>query len=109
MKRTTPIALSVLSISTLFLTIAGCASTSQHDDLHTTQASRTVESDVVRPWSQLSAEKKIADHIVFSPQPTQEEIRSFAAAGGNLVINSRTESEFRWVNYDEQSLVESLG
>lgn len=97
------------SIALLILTLAGCASTNQHDDPHAVQDSSMIGIDVVRPWSELGAEKQSANHIVFSPQPTQEEIRSFAAAGGKLVINSRTEPEFRWINYEEQKLVESLG
>ncbi len=60
-------------------------------------------------WEELSSEKSTREHIVFSAQPTEEELRAFAAAGGQVVINSRTEKEFSRIKFDPKEMVESLG
>lgn len=66
-------------------------------------------TEPLTPWTELRAEKTSAGRITFSGQPTEEEIRAFAAAGGKVVINNRTESELKRIPFDEQALVESLG
>ncbi len=47
--------------------------------------------------------------IVFSGQPTEDEIRTFAKLGGKVVISTRTESEMEDLDFDEAALCEELG
>lgn len=48
-------------------------------------------------------------NAMFCRQPTQDEIRAFAARGGTKVICARTEAEMERLDFDERALVESLG
>ena len=66
-------------------------------------------TEPLTPWSEISAEKESASRITFSAQPSEEELRAFALAGGKVVINNRTEREMERVGFDEEALVESLG
>jgi len=63
----------------------------------------------VTPWTEISADRPRSGRITFWPQPTEEEIRSFANAGGRVVINNRTQREIDRQTFDEQALVETLG
>lgn len=104
--HTPTVQLSVLvSLTSLMVMATGCSISVEHAHFDTDEQ----HAQIISEWSALSADKKKIDNITFSPQPTEEELRSFAAAGGKIVINSRTEPEFRWVKYEEQELVESLG
>lgn len=60
-------------------------------------------------WEELNSGKKTAGRINFWPQPTEDELRAFAAAGGKTVINARTDKEIERLSFDERALVESLG
>lgn len=62
-----------------------------------------------KTWDEISEEKTQAGRITFSEQPTEDELRAFAAAGGRVVINNRTEREMDRLSFDERALVESLG
>ncbi|MCA9274611.1 MAG: M20/M25/M40 family metallo-hydrolase [Phycisphaerales bacterium] len=102
---------AVLPLTILALT--GC-SASIHVHEHPPADRATHESHVeiiepTRPWSEISTEKKSVGRITFTPQPTEEELRAFAMAGGSVVINNRTAPEMQRVPFDEQRLVESLG
>ncbi|HCT46710.1 MAG TPA: hypothetical protein DF699_16010, partial [Phycisphaerales bacterium] len=66
-------------------------------------------AEPIAPWAELSVDKHTTGRITFSGQPSADEIRAFAAAGGNVVVNNRTEPEMKRVPFDEQALVESLG
>jgi uncharacterized protein (TIGR01244 family) len=46
---------------------------------------------------------------LFCRQPTEDELRAFAARGGTKVICARTEAEMERLEFDERALVESLG
>lgn len=95
------------------LSIAGCsASIHVHEHPPAQRAAHETHVEIIeptRPWSEIIAEKKSADRITFSPQPTEEELRAFAKAGGRVVINNRTTPEMERVSFNEQTLVESLG
>ena len=102
------------------LALAGCSASihvheQPHASHHDSAAAHETTVEIVEPqapiksWTELSIDKKRAGRIVFSPQPTEEEIRAFARAGGKMVINSRTEPELERVSFDEKALVESLG
>lgn len=90
---------------TILLVCAGCTTSPEHRDT----ASSDAHAPPVAPWSEISNDKPSTDRITFSGQPSAELIRSFAASGGKVVINNRTEPEIKRVAFDEQALVESLG
>ena len=109
MRPRTPFVLTAITL----LHAAGCSSSIEHREQATNQttAGEVEPTAAVSPplWSELSKDKKHQGKLVFSPQPTEEEIRAFAASGGKMVINSRTEAEFKWIKFDPKQLVESLG
>lgn len=78
----------------------GTTHTSHHNGAHT---------EPTPDWSTFSPENTQAGRINFSGQPTPQELRAFAAAGGKVVINNRSESEMESVDFDERALAESLG
>ncbi|MBV1889359.1 MAG: hypothetical protein KUG67_03845, partial [Proteobacteria bacterium] len=47
--------------------------------------------------------------IIFAGQPSEEDLRAFAAMGGKIVLNTRTQSEVDKLSYDEAALCEELG
>lgn len=95
------------------LSIAGCsASIHVHEHPPAQRVSHETRVEIIeptRPWSEYSAENTHAGRITFSAQPSADEIRAFAKAGGRVVINNRTAPEMERVGFDEQQLVESLG
>lgn len=111
MKNRTRIAFRQLSVLTVLIAASGCSvSVHTHDHPrphasmhHDKQLSETPD------WSTFSADNTHAGRISFSAQPTADEIRAFAKAGGRVVINNRTSPEMERVGFDEQHLVESLG
>ncbi len=112
MTRKTRMKSIVLSLTSLLLCVGCTTSTEQRDTAQFIDTQEHSDDDRMQPvtiWSELSAEKHRAGQITFSAQPTQEEIRSFAHAGGKVVINNRTQEELTRVGFDEQHLVESLG
>ena len=60
-------------------------------------------------WKDVRDEDHISGRLTFFHQPTEEEIRLFAEAGGRVVINARTQKEMDALDFDERALVESLG
>ncbi len=47
--------------------------------------------------------------IMFSGQPSEQDLLDFANRGGKIVINSRTQREIDRLDFDEQALCEELG
>tara|TARA_R110000765_G_scaffold26486_7_gene64621 strand:+ start:351 stop:2231 length:1881 start_codon:yes stop_codon:yes gene_type:complete len=47
--------------------------------------------------------------VIFADQPTEEDLRAFAASGGKVVICSRSDSEMDRLKFDEAALCEELG
>ncbi len=47
--------------------------------------------------------------VLFSRQPTPDDLRAFADAGIGTIINTRTQAEMDKLDFDERALVESLG
>ncbi|MAO20157.1 MAG: hypothetical protein CMJ35_02140 [Phycisphaerae bacterium] len=101
MKHLIPLALS----TTIILACAGCTTNAERSESVISEA----QAEPIAPWAELSVDKHTTGRITFSGQPSADEIRAFAAAGGNVVVNNRTEPEMKRVPFDEQALVESLG
>ena len=96
---------TIIPLVITLLATTGCSvSVNLHGDLDTAES---YAPD--REWSEISVDKTNAGRITFSGQPTKEEFRAFAASGGRVVINNRTESEMEKFDFDERALVESLG
>lgn len=55
------------------------------------------------------AENKFDGRFIFAGQPTEDELRAFAALGGKVVINSRSEREMERLKFDEAALCAELG
>jgi uncharacterized protein (TIGR01244 family) len=55
------------------------------------------------------AENNRDGRIIFSGQPTEDDLRAFAALGGKVVINSRSQKEMDRLKFDEAALCEELG
>jgi len=47
--------------------------------------------------------------LLFGPQPSEEQIRAFAAGGGSLVVSMRTQAEMEALGFDERALCDELG
>jgi len=47
--------------------------------------------------------------LLFGPQPTEKQIRAFAADGGSLVVSMRTDEEMDALGFDERALCAELG
>lgn len=102
MKKTPTIVLSNIALA---IALAGTAPNAY------TQTADQPDAAEAQPktWDEISEDKTHAGRITFSGQPTEDELRAFAAAGGRVVINNRTQSEMDRHPFDEQALVESLG
>lgn len=96
----------VLSQIALFL---ACSGTPLNARIALAEPTEAVEPDAPKTWGEISEELTHAGRITFSGQPTEEELRAFAAAGGKVVINNRTQREMDRHTFDERALVESLG
>ena len=96
----------VLSQIALFL---GSSGTPLNARIVHTEPTETVEQATPKTWDEIREELTHAGRITFSGQPTEEELRAFAAAGGKVVINNRTQGEIDRNSFDERALVESLG
>lgn len=70
-----------------------------------TSAAETEQEDAPLNFAELPRDGR----AVFSRQPTEEEIRAFAAQGGSMVVCARTEAEIEKLGFAERALVESLG
>lgn len=55
------------------------------------------------------AENKHDGRIIFSGQPTEDELRDFAALGGTTVVNARSQREMDRHKFDEAALCKELG
>jgi uncharacterized protein (TIGR01244 family) len=102
MKKTPTIVLSNIALA---IALAGTTPNAY------TQTADEPEAAEPQPktWDEISEDKTHAGRITFSGQPTEDELRAFAAAGGRVVINNRTQSEMDRHPFDEHALVESLG
>ena len=47
--------------------------------------------------------------LLFGPQPTEEQIRAFAASGGKAVVSMRTDEEMASLGFDEAALCAEIG
>ncbi|GEM_PF-12958 len=47
--------------------------------------------------------------LIFGPQPSEEQLRAFAAKGGKVVVSMRTDSEMESLDFDEAALCAELG
>ncbi|MFG0245414.1 MAG: M20/M25/M40 family metallo-hydrolase [Phycisphaerales bacterium JB052] len=101
MKHLIPLAIS----TTILLACVGCTTSVEPRQ----SAAVNTQTEPVASWTELSVDMPATDRITFSGQPSADEIRAFAAAGGKVVVNNRTEPEMKRVPFDEQALVESLG
>lgn len=103
MKTSSTIVLSQIAV---FLACSGVPLNARMVLIEPTEA---VEQEEPKTWDEISEELTHAGRITFSGQPTEEELRAFAAAGGKVVINNRTQREMDRHTFDERELVESLG
>ncbi len=103
MKTSSTIVLSQIAV---FLACSGVPLNARMVLIEPTEA---VEQEEPKTWDEISEELTHAGRITFSGQPTAEELRAFAAAGGKVVINNRTQREMDRHTFDERELVESLG
>ncbi len=112
MKNRSRIALCRLPLLAALLASTGCSvSVHTHEHPHAVPIEKHHDAHAIATpdWSTFSAENTHAGRITFSAQPSADEIRAFANAGGRVVINNRTAPEMERVGFDEQQLVESLG
>lgn len=93
------------------LAATGCTVTVHQGDSPGTVASgqRALMEHQTPDWDHFSAENHQAGRISFSAQPTADELRAFANAGGRVVINARTAAEMEKLDFNEQQLVADLG
>ena len=54
-------------------------------------------------------DKQSDGRLIFAGQPTEDELRAFAALGGTTVINARTQIEMDRLKFDEAELCKELG
>lgn len=75
-----------------------------------------VESKIIP--AQSAAEPEFVDpfaddprdgRIIFAGQPSEDDLRAFAAMGGKIVLNTRTQKEVDKMSFDEAALCEELG
>ncbi|MFK7758501.1 MAG: M20/M25/M40 family metallo-hydrolase [Phycisphaerales bacterium] len=55
------------------------------------------------------AENNRDGRIIFAGQPTEDELRAFAAAGGSVVLSTRSVKEMEGLDFDQIALCEELG
>ncbi len=67
--------------------------------------SQPIEAELVDPF----AEDPRDGRIIFAGQPSEEDLRAFAAMGGKIVLNTRTQPEVDKLGFDEAALCEELG
>ena len=60
-------------------------------------------------WNEIRDPNRVSGRLTFFGQPTKEELAAFAAAGGRVVINARTEKEMANLDFDEAQYLETLG
>ncbi|MEX0877200.1 MAG: M20/M25/M40 family metallo-hydrolase [Phycisphaerales bacterium] len=87
--------------------IGGCTTTNGQRPDRDTQTSH--EANEHSGWDKFSRDMPREGRMVFSPQPTPEELHAFAEAGGRVVVNMRTDAEMAEVGFDEEQVVRDLG
>lgn len=68
-------------------------------------AQQPVAAESVDPF----AEDPRDGRVIFAGQPSEEDLRAFAAMGGKIVLNTRTQKEVNKLEFDEAALCDELG
>ncbi|MDF1808809.1 MAG: M28 family peptidase [Phycisphaerales bacterium] len=94
------------SLALLLLSASGCTISVEHISI---EDEVVIHEDPTPSWDEVRDHERQAGRITFHRQPTQDELIAFADAGGQVVVNARSESEMENLEFDERELVESLG